>query len=324
MDSAQPHDWIHSFLEAQSAEFGMAANTQAAYLRDLQDLGRWMAGKGVKWETATCADLESYLAHCDEIRHLSRATCLRRLSSLRQVFRFAFAEGWRGDNPALRLRGPGRARRLPQTLSVEQVDRLLGAVRRFGRDNHERLRNICLIELLYATGMRVSELVSLPVAAAQGDPRMLLIRGKGSKERMVPLSLGARTALADWLKALKTQQDSRQKAAPLPRPLHLHGGGPTRFLFPSRSKAGHLTRHRFYGLVKQIAACAGIDPNHITPHTMRHAFATHLLENGADLRSIQTLLGHADIATTEIYTHVLNDRLRQLVLNHHPLGKRKS
>ncbi len=224
-----------------------------------------------------------------------------------RLYRFAFEEGWRPDNPAIQIRGPGRQRRLPTTLSESEVERLLEASRRVGRSEEDRIRNTCLLELLYATGMRVSELVGLPLAAARGDPRMLLIRGKGGRERMVPLTDPARAALAHWLAVLDTA-----------------AGKASRQLFPSRSKAGHLTRHRFYILVKEIALQAGIDPSRVTPHTLRHAFATHLLAGGADLRSIQTLLGHADVATTEIYTHVLEARLRELVLTHHPLAEEPS
>lgn len=189
------------------------------------------------------------------------------------------------------------------------MDRLLDAA---GATPREALRNVCLVQLLYATGMRVSELVSLPVAAARGDPRMLLIRGKGGKERMVPLSPPAREALAAWL----THRDAAEASA------RERGANASRFLFPSRGRLGHLTRHRFYMLIKELAVAAGIDPGKVTPHTLRHAFATHLLAGGADLRSIQTLLGHADVSTTEIYTHVLDERLRALVLAHHPLARK--
>ncbi|MCL4105382.1 UNVERIFIED_CONTAM: hypothetical protein GTU68_055513 [Idotea baltica] len=229
---------------------------------------------------------------------MATSTRARRLSAVKQLYRFAFEEGLRGDNPAIQIKGPGRDKRLPKTLSENEVDRLLLAARALGKTDTDRLRNTCLMELLYATGMRVTELMSLPVSAARGDPRMLLVRGKGGKERMVPLSPPARIALSHWL----TVQ-------------------PSRFLFPSRSKEGYLTRHWFYGVIKDMAVHAGVSPDKVTPHTLRHAFATHLLANGADLRSIQTLLGHADVATTEIYTHVLDERLRELVLQHHPLAK---
>jgi integrase/recombinase XerD len=293
---------IDAFLEAQAAELGAALNTRLAYARDLRDYAEWLGSRGLAFDTAARADVEDYLVDCDT-RGLSRATRARRLSAIRQLYRFAFEEGWRSDNPAIQIRGPGRQKRLPTTLSEAEVERLIDAARTVGRNDEDRVRNRCLVELLYATGMRVSELVGLPAAAARGDPRMLLIRGKGGRERMVPLTDAARAALAEWL---AVRDESR--------------GGASRHLFPSRSSAGHLTRHRFYTLIKEIAASAGIDPSRVTPHTLRHAFATHLLAGGADLRSIQTLLGHADVATTEIYTHVLEDRLRELVLTRHPLA----
>ena len=295
---------IEAFLEAQAAELGAALNTRLAYARDLRDYWIWLDGRGLTLESAERSDVEDYLVDCD-MRGLSRATRARRLSAIRQLYRFAFEEGWRPDNPAIQIRGPGRQRRLPSTLSEDEVERLLAASRDVGRSEEDRIRNACLLELLYATGMRVSELVGLPVAAARGDPRMLLIRGKGGRERMVPLTDPARGALAHWLAIRDTG-----------------AGKASRHLFPSRSKAGHLTRHRFYILVKEIAVRAKIDPARVTPHTLRHAFATHLLAGGADLRSIQTLLGHADVATTEIYTHVLEARLRELVLTHHPLAEK--
>ena len=197
---------------------------------------------------------------------------------------------------------------------MPEVDRLLAAARSTGRNQADRLRNTCLMELLYATGMRVSELVALPVAAARGDPRMLLVQGKGGKERLVPLSPPARAALSTWLVVRDAAEDrARGKGQPA-----------SRFLFPSHGKSGHLTRHRFYLLIKELAVAGGVSPAKVTPHTLRHAFATHLLANGADLRSIQTLLGHADVATTEIYTHVLDERLAELVHDHHPLARGRS
>ena len=299
--------WVQAFLEAQAAELDAATNTQLAYARDLRDFADWLVARGGHFATARQDDVESYLIRC-EAGGLARATRARRLSAIRQLFRFAFEEGWREDNPAIRISGPGRARRLPKTLEIAEVDRLLKAGRETGRD---RLRNACLMELLYATGMRVSELVGLPVAAARGDPKMLLVRGKGGKERLVPLSRAARAALGAWL----TERDAREDAA------RAKGAAASRFLFPSRGKAGHLTRHRFFGLVKELATAGGVSPAKVTPHTLRHAFATHLLAGGADLRAIQTMLGHADVATTEIYTHVLDERLRELVLDRHPLAR---
>ncbi|SHJ26861.1 integrase/recombinase XerD [Shimia gijangensis] len=306
------HDfrWISAFLDANAAEMGAAANTQEAYGRDLKDFTEWCAANAKSFDRVERVDIEAYMIHC-EAQGLATSTRARRLSSVKQLYRFAFEEGWRDTNPAIQIRGPGKSKRLPKILEVIEVDRLLDAARHSGRNAHDRLRNTCLMELLYATGMRVTELVSLPVSSARGDPRMLLIRGKGEKERMVPLSPPARIALAEWLQERDTRDESAAEK----------GYKPSGFLFPSRSKAGHLTRHRFYLLIKELAVYGGVSPEKVTPHTLRHAFATHLLANGADLRSIQTLLGHADVATTEIYTHVLDERLRELVHEHHPLAK---
>ncbi len=300
---------IQSFLDAQAAELDAAHNTRLAYARDLKDFAAWLERGKRDWHNAGRGDIEAYLIHCDA-QGLAPATRARRLSAIRQFYRFAFQEGWRTDDPAIRIKGPGRGRKLPATLSEAEVDKLLAAARTLAPRADDRLRDICLIELLYATGMRVSELVSLPVAAARGDPRMLLIRGKGGKERMVPLSPPARRALADWI----TCRDRLQSAA------QQQGKQVSAFLFPSRGKAGHLTRIWFYGRIKSMALKGGVPPARVTPHKLRHAFATHLLAHGADLRSIQTLLGHADISTTEIYTHVLEERLKELVLEHHPLA----
>ena len=303
-------DRIATFLEAQAAELDAAKNTRLAYARDLRHFSEWLGRRSTPLLSASQPDIEAYLVTLDA-DGMSRATRARRLSAIRQFFRFAFEEGWRADNPAVRIKGPKREKALPKTLSEDEVDRLLDAARTGGRES-DRLRNTCLMEVLYATGMRVSELVSLPVQAARGDPRMLLVRGKGGKERMVPLSPPARQALAAWL----AERDAREAAASKKT-----GAPPSRYLFPSSGASGHLTRHRFYGLVKDLAVAGGVLPSKVTPHTLRHAFATHLLARGADLRSIQTLLGHADVATTEIYTHVLEERLRDLVLDHHPLAR---
>ena len=303
--------WISAFLEAQAAELDAARNTLLAYGRDLKDFAAWLTRRKLDFARADRADVEAYLVAC-EAEGLSRATRARRLSAIRQLYRFAYDEGWRADNPAIQIAGPARARRLPKVLTVEEVDRLLAAARETGRNPVERLRNTCLMELLYATGMRVSELVTLPVAAARGDPRMLLVKGKGGKERMVPLSPPARDARSAWLATRDAAEEAARAEARLP---------PARHLFPARGKEGHLTRQAFHGLLKDLAAAAGIVPARVTPHVLRHAFATHLLAGGADLRVIQTLLGHADVSTTEIYTHVLDERLRALVLEHHPLAR---
>ena len=306
--AAQPMTrWVQVFLEAQAAELDAATNTQLAYARDLQGFADWLGTKSLHFENTTRDHIEGYLIDC-EAEGLAKSTRARRLSAIKQLYRFAFDEGWREDNPAIQIKGPGRDQRLPKTLDITEVDRLLDAARTTPK---EALRNSCLMELLYATGMRVTELVSLPVSAARGDPRMLLVRGKGGKERLVPLSPPARIALAAYLEARDAAEETSRR----------DGKPPSKFLFPSRGKSGHLTRHRFFGLIKEFAVAGGVSPDKVTPHTLRHAFATHLLAGGADLRSIQTMLGHADVATTEIYTHVLDARLKALVLDHHPLAK---
>ncbi len=301
---------IARFLEATAAEAGAARNTLLAYGRDLRDFAEWCARRGGSAFGADRVVIEGYLGACDA-QGLARATRARRLSSVRQFYRFVHDEGLRADNPALRITGPGKAQRLPGTLSHAEVERLLAAAGRTGRGAADRVRNTCLLELLYATGLRVSELVGLPVAAVRGDPRMILVRGKGGKERMVPLSDPARAALRAWL-ALWDAEAEALRAQRLAVPKHL---------FPARGAAGHLSRVRFFTLLREIAVTAGLDPSRVSPHVLRHAFATHLLAGGADLRSIQTLLGHADVSSTEIYTHVLDERLRRLVLEHHPLAK---
>ncbi len=303
---------IATFLDAQAAEAGAARNTILGYGRDLSDFADWLAARGLTLEGVSRDQIIDYLAHC-EAEGLARATRARRLSAIRQLTRFALEEGWREDDPAIRIQGPGKTQRLPKTLSQAEVTALLDAVPQTGRTPADRTRNRCLIELLYATGMRVSELVSLPVAATRGDPQLLLIKGKGGKERMVPLSGPAREALGDWL-ALR---DGAARDSALGK---LIAGNGARFLFPAASKAGHMPRKSMNDLLHDLAIAAGIAPARVTPHIIRHAFATHLLEGGADLRAIQTLLGHADLSTTEIYTHVLDARMRDLVLNHHPLA----
>lgn len=305
---------ISAFLDAQAAEAGAAQNTLMAYGRDLRDFSDWLSGLGLGFTDLTRDKIEDYLTHCDD-SGLSRATRARRLSSIRQFTRFALEEGWREDDPAIQINGPARAQRLPKTLSREEVGDILEAAATVGASNAERARNACMIELLYATGMRVSELVMLPVAACRGNPAVLLIRGKGGRERMVPLTEPARAAIAEWLRFRDDPSDKN----PLKK---LINGNGARWLFPAPSAEGHMPRQSFGRLLKEIAAAAGLNPVRVTPHVIRHAFATHLLEGGADLRSIQVLLGHADLGTTEIYTHVLDQRMRDLVLNHHPLAQR--
>lgn len=301
---------IDAFLEAQAAELGAARNTRLAYGRDLADFARWVESRGGAVQDADRDMIEAYLVHCDAAG-LAASTRARRLSSIRQLYRFLYEEGLRKDNPALRIRGPALGRRLPKTLDVHEVERLLEAARTAGRTEADRARNTSLVEILYATGMRVTELVSLPVASVRGDPEAILVLGKGGRERMVPLSDKARGAIMVWLEHRDAAEERRRAA----------GTPPSRFLYPSKSREGHLTRIRFYTLIKEIAVAGGVDPSKVTPHTLRHAFATHLLANGADLRAIQALLGHADVSTTEIYTHVIEERLKSLVLERHPLAE---
>ena len=295
--------WISNFLEAQTAELGATRNTRAAYGRDLKDFLSFLEYNGADFASADRSMVESYLIQCDAIG-LATSTRARRLSSIKQLYRFAFEEDLRKDNPAIQVCGPGKKKQLPKSMTVQDVEKLLQTSRTMPKQRTDKIRLTCLMELLYATGMRVTELVGLPAAAARGNPQMILVCGKGGKERMVPLSPGARSAIKLWL-ALRDQDETSSKSL---------------FLFPSRGKDGHLTRIWFYQQIKKLADVAGVDPNKVTPHSLRHAFATHLLAGGADLRSIQTLLGHANIATTEIYTHIHDKRLSELVLKHHPLA----
>jgi integrase/recombinase XerD len=255
-------------------------------------------------EAADTAVLHAYLA--SRIGFAPR-TAARRISAMRQFYKFLLIDGIRRDDPAADLETPGLGRPLPKILSESEVVGLIAAARAEAKD-HERDRLVCLVELLYATGLRISELVTLPLAAAQRDPRFLVVAGKGGKERVVPLSEPSRKALAAYLAG---------------RDRFLPGARPSRWLFPSRGRNGHLTRQRAGQLLKELAVKAGLDPNRLSPHVLRHAFASHLLDHGADLRSVQQMLGHADIATTQIYTHVLGDRLRKLVETAHPLARRK-
>jgi len=302
--------WRETFLDAARAELDASDNTILAYDRDLRDFEAFLARKNNDLSRVDRGAIETYLVALDRAG-LAHATRARRLSAIRQFYRFAFEEGWRDTNPAADISGPKRQKSLPKTLSVEAVGKLLDASSIAGKTEADRARLHCLFQLIYATGMRVSELVGLPVGAALGNPDMLLVSGKGGKERLVPLSPRAKSALGRWLVARNAAEAVAKK----------QGKPQSKFLFPSRGKAGHVTRIWFYQQVKAVALAAGLDPTGVTPHTLRHAFATHLLEGGADLRVIQTLLGHADISTTEIYTHVLDERLKSLVLEHHPMAK---
>jgi integrase/recombinase XerD len=299
---------VELFLDMLASERGGAKNTLAAYARDLEDLSSFLAAKRRTVATATTADLRGYLGDLAE-RDFKPASVARRLSAIRQLYRFLYAENHRRDDPAAILEGPKRGRPLPKVLGVDEVDRLIAAARTAATEGEprERLRGqrlYCLLELLYATGLRISELVSLPASAARRNERMLIVRGKGGKERVVPLNEAARTAMRDYAAML-----AEVKEQP-----------PSKWLFPSFGETGHLTRQHVARELKSLAASAGLRAAQVSPHVLRHAFASHLLHNGADLRVVQTLLGHADISTTQIYTHVLDDRLKSLVRDLHPLG----
>ncbi len=298
--------YFEAFLELLLAERGASANTVMAYRRDLEDAASFLAGAGRSRATlddATTADLRRYLKHL-EGRGMAARTSARRLSTLRQFYRFLYADGLRTDDPSAILESPRQGRSLPKILSENDVGALLAAAA--GRDGPEGKRLCALVELCYATGMRVSELVGLPLAAVQRDPEVLIVRGKGDKERMVPLSPPARQAVRDYLEV---------------RDGFVAAGTTNPFLFPGRG-GKHLSRQRFFQLLKDLAEKAHLDPQKVSPHVLRHAFATHLLHHDADLRSVQQMLGHADISTTQIYTHVLDERMRRLVADHHPLASR--
>jgi len=288
-----------------AAERGAAPLTLAAYQNDLSNLAGFLAPGGLALEAADGERLHAYLASPATAR-LTPRTLARRTSAMRQFYKFLLLEGVRQDDPTAQLDTPRLGRPLPKILSEMEIKSLIDAAQSWPGD--EGIRVGCIVELLYASGLRVSELVTLPLAAARRDPRFLIISGKGGKERVVPLSEPARAALRGYL-------ECREDFLPDIRP--------SRWLFPSRGRAGHLTRQRTGQLLKELAVKAGLDPDRLSPHVLRHAFASHLLDHGADLRSVQQMLGHADIATTQIYTHVLSDRLRKLVHTAHPLARRK-
>ena len=301
---------IELFLDMLAAERGAGENTLAAYRNDLEDLSAHLRASRSTIANATTDSLRKFLASLAE-RGFKSSSLARRLSAVRQLYRFLYSEGKRSDDPAAVLEGPKRARSLPKVLSIADVDRLLKTARA-NSDNTkqpplQRLRAarlLCLLEVVYATGLRVSELVALPAAAARRDQRMLVVRGKGGKERLVPLNKQAKRAMAEYLELRgKAERDKESK-----------------WLFPSFGEQGHLTRQHFARELKTLGATCGIHSSRLSPHVLRHAFASHLLHNGADLRVVQTLLGHADISTTQIYTHVLEERLKTLVRDLHPLA----
>src|SRR5215472_5254996 len=296
---------LEAFLEMLAAERGAAPLTLAAYQNDLSNLAAFLAARHVPVEAADAASLHAFLANATTAR-LAPRTLARRVSAILQFYKFLLLEGVREDDPTVELDTPRLGRPLPKILSESEIRILIDAAR--SRPGDEGSRLYCILELLYATGLRISELVTLPLAAARRDPRFLMISGKGGKERIVPLNEPGRHALGEYLVC-------RERFLPPSRP--------SPWLFPSRGRSGHLTRQRCGQLLKELALAAGIDPDRLSPHVLRHAFASHLLDHGADLRSVQQMLGHADIATTQIYTHVQTERLRKLVETAHPLARRK-
>jgi integrase/recombinase XerD len=300
---------IGMFLDMLAAERGARPNTLSAYRSDLDDFSDYAASTGSSVAAATSDDIRGYLGELAR-RRLAPTSVARKLSAVRQLFRFLYAERYRSDDPAAILEGPKRGRSLPKTLTIAETDRLIAAARAYAdkaelsaAERQRAVRLHCLLELLYATGLRVSELVGLPASAARHDQRMLLVRGKGGKERMVPLNDAARNAVSTYRALLG---DTKHRDSP--------------WLFPSFGQDGHLTRQHFARDLKELAAQAGLRSQAVSPHVLRHAFASHLLQNGADLRVVQTLLGHSDISTTQIYTHILEERLKSLVRDLHPLN----
>lgn len=301
---------IELFLDMMATERGAGRNTIEAYRRDLDDYAGFLAAKGSGIAGASTDDVRAYLAALVK-RGLAANSSARKLSAIRQLHRFLYAEGKRKDDPAAVLEGPRRGRALPKVLSVEEVTRLFEAARGAAEKARDRraeslraLRLVCLLEALYATGLRVSELITLPAAAARAEGGTITVRGKGGKERLVPLGQPAQKAMRDYRKLLVEAKS-----------------GETRWLFPSFGDSGHITRQHVARELKELASAAGIDPRKMSPHVLRHAFASHLLANGADLRVVQALLGHADVSTTQIYTHLLDERLKSLVRDLHPLAE---
>ena len=304
------------FLDMLAAEQGAGDNTLDAYRRDLSDFSEFLGRNGQSFAGAETQALRDYLADLDT-RGFKSSSVARRLSAMRHLFRFLLNERIRSDDPAAILSGPKRGRGLPKVLSIADVDRMLTRSKELTETDvtpQQRLRALrlhCLLEVLYATGLRVSELVALPLSAARRDARMIVVRGKGNKERLVPLNEASRQAMADYLAAMEMLKPENKKNAP-----------GSKWLFPSFGESGHLTRQHFARDLKELASASGLAPRLVSPHVLRHAFASHLLHNGADLRIVQTLLGHTDISTTQIYTHVVEERLKSLVRDLHPLAEK--
>ena len=308
---------IALFLDMLAAEQGAGDNTLQAYRRDLSDLSDYLGRAGESFITVATDTLRGYLAELDT-RGFKSSSVARRLSAMRHLFRFLLNERIRSEDPAAILSGPKRGRGLPKVLSIADVDRMLTRARELTQTGDvspsqklRAMRLYCLLEVLYATGLRVSELVALPRSAARNDARMIVVRGKGSKERLVPLNDASRRAMSEYLAAMEAPAQAKRNHATA-----------SKWLFPSFGESGHLTRQHFARDLMELASLAGIAPRLVSPHVLRHAFASHLLHNGADLRIVQTLLGHTDISTTQIYTHVVEDRLKSLVRDLHPLAEK--
>jgi integrase/recombinase XerD len=313
-DKASDAKLTNLFLDMLAAEQGAGDNTLQAYRGDLDDLADFLARGKATFLVATTQTLRDYLSDL-ETRGFKSSSVARKISSMRHLFRFLLNERIRSDDPAAILTGPKRGRGLPKVLSIQDVDKLLTQAKSLADAPDQTppqkvrtLRLSCLLEILYATGLRVSELVALPLSAARRDARMIVVRGKGNKERLVPLNETSKRAMADYLSALDAAGKDKNKSPQ------------SKWLFPSSGESGHLTRQHFARDLKELASAAGLEARLVSPHVLRHAFASHLLHNGADLRIVQTLLGHTDISTTQIYTHVVEERLKSLVRDLHPLA----
>lgn len=299
--SASDLQHLSHFLDACSAELGSSSNTIDAYARDLKDFTAHISMRQI---TLLCVERDTIINYIQSLdaQGLAASTQARRLSAIKQFYRFAFEEGMIDQNPSLKIKAVRQTPSVPKALKIEEIEALFEAAHTLGRTQRENIRNLTVLHLLYATGMRVSELVTLPFLALKAHPDMIMVRGKGGKDRLVPLSEPAQLAIAQWI-TLQHPPNSDHK-----------------FFFPSSSKQGHITRQSVFLFLKKVALAANLDPDAVSPHALRHSFATHLLAGGADLRAIQMMLGHADIATTEIYTKVLDEHLRELVFKHHPLA----
>lgn len=311
---------VDAFLDMLTSERGAAMNTRQAYWRDLADVSAYLRKNGTDIDKATTDELKAYLKDLSQKTHtkgvndgkIAVRTLARRLSAMRQFYRYMISENARSDDPTSTIESPKQTRTLPKTLSEAEVDQLIETAG--AKKSAEGYRLVCLLEMLYATGLRVSELVGLPMSALGDGNQFIMIAGKAGRERMVPMSDKAREALTNYMQVRKDHIGDDE-----------HKSLQEKFVFPSRtSGSGHLTRQRFAQLLKDLARAADVEEARVSPHILRHAFATHLLSNGADLRAVQKMLGHADIATTQIYTHIMNDKLEETVKDKHPLSKKKS